>query len=463
MQKASSYFLSFILIIFSLLNISCSGANFGDSPTSEALKKKGVLINEGDEYTNDLNVRLKLNGGYAQKIRISSKSDCSDGVWEDFIPAQTRNWTLPSTGNRTKHVYVKYANLDEDNPDDPEAQNPDNPELQTKCFSDSIIYDNTPPRVIVANKKISFSRSRSLEVRFYVEDSISGIDKTLCALDNGKSTLCQKAVTYRRLSETNHTVEIVTFDKAGNSSKPAFYSWSVDSTPPRVSIKSKPPLKDNQEKASFAFNIEDSFSGIDKIECALDGGAYTECSRNYSVSRLKEGSHKINVKAFDIAGNENKGTVYQWTVDQTGPVIEWVSKPNGFVNAEKPSSFTIKAKDAMSKVKTILCRLDGGSFEPCQNRFVFSHLSHGSHKVTVKALDELGNPSKEHTHTWKIDGIPPTVTIDKEKSAKAWVKRESQAKVYFSATDKDSGIDKILCSQGGDFRNAPALWFITNY
>ncbi|EON24300.1 OmpA/MotB domain protein [Nocardioides sp. CF8] len=68
--------------------------------------------------------------------------------------------------------------------------------------------------------------------------------------------------------------------------------------------------------ATFAFTDTDATAVFD---CRLDAGAWTSCSSPKTYIGLSHGSHTVNIRAVDGAGNTSAGTSTTWTVDATSP------------------------------------------------------------------------------------------------------------------------------------------------
>lgn len=93
-------------------------------------------------------------------------------------------------------------------------------------------------------------------------------------------------------------------------------TFTVDRTAPTLpTLTSVPPAEDDAS-ATFTFSHPESTA---VFECRLDGGAWTACTSPRSYSGLAHGSHTVNVRAVDLAGNVGPATSTTWTVDATAP------------------------------------------------------------------------------------------------------------------------------------------------
>ena len=59
------------------------------------------------------------------------------------------------------------------------------------------------------------------------------------------------------------------------------------------------------------------------------------------------------------------------------------------------------------------CRLDGGTWVPCESPSVYSDLPDGSHTFEVRAIDDEGNADPYPAwFSWEIDTVPPETAIE---------------------------------------------------
>lgn len=95
-------------------------------------------------------------------------------------------------------------------------------------------------------------------------------------------------------------------------------TFTIDRTaPPTPTLTAQPPSTGGPS-ATFAFTGPESTA---VFECRLDGGAWLSCVSPRSYTGLTHGSHTVNVRAVDGAGNASGGTTTTWTVDATPPSV----------------------------------------------------------------------------------------------------------------------------------------------
>jgi hypothetical protein len=223
-------------------------------------------------------------------------------------------------------------------------------------------------------------------------------------------------------------------DKAANKA-PAGTTKTVkiDKTAPSTDVDSGPALVTTSASATFKYHGSDSLSGVAKFECRLDGGAFSACpATGKTYSGLAEGAHSFDVRAFDVAGNQD-GTpaTMAWTIDTSAPETSVMSSPDAVTSA---TSATITYRDDGSAGAGYECRLDDAVFQTCPAAGVsYTNLAAGGHRFEVRAVDAVGNvDSSPAVATWTIDLVAPDSTIANGPSAQT---RAAEASFTFDAVD----------------------------
>jgi len=84
--------------------------------------------------------------------------------------------------------------------------------------------------------------------------------------------------------------------------------------PPAITIISGPPDMASSTTANFQLaSSEDETS----YQCQLDANAWEACSASTTAADLIEGSHSLEIKGIDRAGNTGSSTIKTWLVDLT--------------------------------------------------------------------------------------------------------------------------------------------------
>jgi Ca2+-binding RTX toxin-like protein len=221
----------------------------------------------------------------------------------------------------------------------------------------------------------------------------------------------------------------------------------LDRTNPTTELDGKPSAAANVDTAAFDFHGEDALSGVDVVECRLDGSAFAECAGDSKTySDLADGDHTFDARAVDLASNEDGSPAsWTWTVDTVEPDTSVDSGPDAVTSSTSAS--LRYSGDALggTAVRGYECRLDDAAFAACgSSGETFSDLSAGEHTFEVRAVDEAGNadPSPASA-TWTVDLTAPQTTITGRPDPKTLKK---DATFVFEAVDSGgSSVAGIEC------------------
>ncbi|GAP12732.1 regulator of chromosome condensation (RCC1) repeat [Longilinea arvoryzae] len=230
-----------------------------------------------------------------------------------------------------------------------------------------------------------------------------------CQLDSSAWEGCANPKTYSGLAEVAHTFAVRAIDALGNVSAPASYTWTIDLTPPDTTLESQPANPATTADAAFTFSSSETGS---TFLCRLDGGAWAACSgaSDQTYTGLSDGNHTFDVKAADLAGNEDPTpATYTWLV-AVPPETAILSKPPSPVSSAS-ASFTFSSNETGSSFE---CRLDNGGWVPgCTSPQEYSALADGSHTFEVRASDPADNTDPTPAgYTWIVDTQAQSITID---------------------------------------------------
>lgn len=234
-----------------------------------------------------------------------------------------------------------------------------------------------------------------------------------------------------------------------------------DTTPPTVSADvtgTKDTNGNYINKATVTITATDAGSGVKTTEYSLDGGAWTAYTTPVEVTAV--GAHTIRHRATDNAGNTSPEGSTSFTVvapptDTTPPTVDALitgnKDPNG--NYIESALVTISATDSQSGVKTTEYQLDNGAWTAYTQ--AFSVTARGAHMLHYRATDNAGNTSPMGMKNFTVvdppnpDTTPPTVTSavsgDKDPNGNYI----GSATVTLTATDTESGVDKVEYSLDG--------------
>jgi hypothetical protein len=138
-----------------------------------------------------------------------------------------------------------------------------------------------------------------------------------CRIDGGAWGPCPANYMTLPLPDGMHTIEVRAIDPVGNvDPTPATYTWEVDTMPPDTTIVVSEPTPTTDPTGDFVFGSNEMNV---TYECSIDGGAFVPCPEMFSTQSLPDGTHTIEVRATDAAGNVDPTPAsYTWEVNTGG-------------------------------------------------------------------------------------------------------------------------------------------------
>lgn len=160
--------------------------------------------------------------------------------------------------------------------------------------------------------------------------------------------------------------------------------------------------------ATLGAQVSDAHSGVDRVEVAVDGGAWRfappEGQGLYGIDTagLSDGTHQFQFRARDRAGNESISPLRSFQVDSTPPQITITGVTDGDIVAH-PVVPVITIEDA---------HLDRTSVALNAEAFVSATTvsADGSYLLTAVAYDLAGNAAAASVR-FTIDSLPPNVVF----------------------------------------------------
>jgi hypothetical protein len=227
------------------------------------------------------------------------------------------------------------------------------------------------------------------------------------------------------LTEGTYTAQAEQADDAGNTGLSAANTFRVDTTPPDATITAAPPDPSSSRGASFDFSSNEAGS---TFQCQLDAGGFSACASPKTYSGLADGSHTVEVKAIDEAGNVGTPDSFTWTVDATAPAVTLTSPADGSSTTNPTPSFSGSAGTAAGDSSTVTVNVySGASATGTPVQTLTATASGGSYSVTASPAlaigtytaradqtDTAGNLGQSAANTFTIvsgDQTPPVISL----------------------------------------------------
>ena len=325
----------------------------------------------------------------------------------------------------------------------------DNVGLVSDPISHSWVQDSQAPTIQFTETPNSISSQANARFAFGGINANQNIVSYQCQLDGGAYASCSSPKDLANLGEGSHSFSVVGTDGAGNQSSPISYSWSIDLTAPTLSIIESPDSVTSSTSVRFGLSASDGAgSGIDRLECQLDGGGYVACGSLQDYANLSQGSHTFNARAYDNAGNVSAVASYSWLIDNSLPSVMITSTPTDPTMATD-ATFEFVANDVGgSGIDRVECRIDGADFVSCNSPASYSNLGNGSHNFYVRAFDNAGNMSAVQSFQWLVDLEAPVVAFVTAPDGAVFI--GTDAKIHFISNDGNgSGVASHSCLLDG--------------
>ncbi len=202
----------------------------------------------------------------------------------------------------------------------------------------------------------------------------------------------------------------------------ATISFTVDTTPPAVTLTSGPSGTGNDTTPTFGGGAGtapgdagvtlDIYSGssatgtpVQTIAATVSGGSWSA-----TAAALADGTYTARAQQSDSVGNQGQSVKRTFTIDTVAPETTITSAPPVSTTATS-ASFSFSSSKPGS---TFQCKLDGAAWSACTSPHSYTGLSVGAHNFAVRATDAYGNVDlTPATADWTITApttTPPTTT-----------------------------------------------------
>jgi thermitase len=182
----------------------------------------------------------------------------------------------------------------------------------------------------------------------------------------------------------------------------------VDTTAPTISLASPTSGAVLKGVATFSATVSDDV-GVTKVEFIHDGSIITDIAAPYTAAwdttTVADGSHTLQAKAYDSAGNVGQTSVISVMVsnavvaDTVAPTVTLLAPVEGSIVPKSGSlKISVSASDNV-KVAEIRVYVDGKMYSSClavtscATSISVRKVSAGTHTIRAEALDAAGNSS----------------------------------------------------------------------
>ncbi|RLI40680.1 hypothetical protein DRO69_12595, partial [Candidatus Bathyarchaeota archaeon] len=376
-----------------------------------------ITINSGATYTTSRTVTLNLSavdyGSGVYKMRFQERySGLGWSEWEAY--STSKKWTLTSSGDGTKEVYVEFM---------------DKKGHISKAFYDEIILDTVRPKGSILIGINNPAYINDVEVFLYVTyvDDTSGIDKVRYRNINDAWTEWQdppSPTIYPHFKKwtlpTGDGVKKVYYqirDKAGGLSEEDSDTVTLDTTKPIGAIVIGEDNPDYTESTSVTLHLiySDATSGVRRVRYSNDGVWDTEPWEEPSATKawtLVTGDGTKTVY-YQIEDRANWRSTYSDTIilDTTEPAGSIIINNDTIYSNTTIVTLTLSATDATSGVVEMRFSNDNTEYTEWQpyaaSKTWTLAMGDGLKTVYVQFKDNAGLISPTYEDTIILDTTKP--------------------------------------------------------
>ncbi|MFW8625983.1 beta strand repeat-containing protein [Deinococcus sp. ME38] len=313
-----------------------------------------------------------------------------------------------------------------------------------------ITVDASDPTVQITSPQQGQSFTQNpIKISVTGTDAVSGLDRILVEAKKdgdanytqvGVVTAASGDVTWAPMNGT-YTLRATATDKTGRTNTTTLSGIKVnltssDATPPTVAL-SPIPATPQRATVTVTATATDNDSGVAKVDL-YDGGTLIESKAtgvggkytfSLDTTKLSDGAHTLRAIAFDNAGLSTE-TSASLTVDNTAPVVNWISPADGAVTRGEVTL------NATTNEGTVTYTVDGTPLSG--NKATFS--SDGTHTITATAQDAAGNRTSS---TIKVtsDATAPTAQIISPTAGSTLT--SNPVTINVTGTDTGSGVSSL--------------------
>ncbi len=331
--------------------------------------------------------------------------------------------------------------------------------LETGTSSVTFTIDTPPPSVAVSSpvngaylnsSQPTFSGSAddeskddsSVVVSIYAGSSVTGSpEHTLEVTRSGASWSTGSSGPH--LADGTYTVQASQSDVAGNTGQSEPVTFTVDTTPPVVSVSS--PVNGaylNSSQPTFSGSAGNESGDDSSMVVSIYAGSSVSGSPEHTLEvtrsgaswstgssgpHLADGTYTVQASQSDKAGNTGKSPPVTFTVDTVAPSVGVSSPVNGaYLKSSKPT-FSGSAGNESGDDSSVVVSIYRGSsvsgspehtLEVTRSGTSWSSgslgptLADGTYTVQASQSDKAGNTGTSSPITFTIDTTPPKVSLN---------------------------------------------------
>jgi uncharacterized protein (DUF2141 family) len=237
--------------------------------------------------------------------------------------------------------------------------------------------------------------------------------------------------TLPQLPDGTYTAQATQHDGAGNVGSSSIVEFTIDTTPPSVSLDAVPsPTSDATPTLEGSAGTEPGDEST--VHLIIHQGASTKATATASVSgggwsstlpQLPDGTYTAQATQHDEAGNVGSSSIVEFTIDTTLPAVTLNAQPP-YIDTATPS-FSGSAGTAAGDVASVELRIYTGSaisgtalrtavVTPSAGTWAtgpIEALPDGTYTAVAEQSNDVPKTARSASSTFAVDTIPPQVVL----------------------------------------------------
>ncbi|MFI6294660.1 ThuA domain-containing protein [Nonomuraea sp. NPDC050790] len=286
--------------------------------------------------------------------------------------------------------------------------------------------DRTPPVTTAAGASDGW-HTGPVEIRLTATDDASEVAATEYRLDGGEWT--SYLGPFPVSGDGERKLEYRSRDGAGNVEEAKALTVRIDATAPQTRASFAPPTDSGWHGAAVpvVLTATDGHSGVDRVEYALDGGAWKPYTEPVVVGG--EGAHELLYRAVDKAGTKEQDKAATLKIDETRPTLLVSGVADGETYGDAQDlRISWEAVDSSSGVKTESGAIDGATLLDDAVLPLFT-LSLARHTVVVTARDGAGNTTTSTIGFTVVTSMKDLQRLVDRFAATSWISVAEQRRL----------------------------------
>ncbi len=348
----------------------------------------------------------------------------------------------------------------------------------TEVISNSFIIDSSAPTLAISDPALFLAGGSTYNVDYTAFD-LNGLDSLNLSysIDDGVSyspVASNPARPYNwtiPMDDSNDVMlRLSAADLAGNSNFTISSKFTIDSTPPAISLQNPPTWLLGGSTYNINYSASDH-NGLSTfiLEYAQDGVNYTTLTTTnappfvWTVPTVDiTVAARLRLTAIDPAGNQSQTTTSLFGIDSTAPTVS-LADMAAIIRGGISNNVTLSSSDSASGIATAILSYsnDSGSTystvasSPSNPTYSWATPSVDLETARLRYVvtDVVGNVTTVENAVFEIDSTAPASTLD---SPAARIRGGDTLSLNFTATDKN-GIDSLTFEYAADGTNFSVL------